>query len=187
MRILAFVLAFAASIGAASAGPAPAPNPPALIKPLSVRDAVPDQNGVRRMAILRALDKTTGRAIDISAPAGVAVPFGSLAITVRFCYTVPPEEPPETSAFIQIDDGKPGEQKKRVFSGWMFASTPALNGLEHAVYDVWVITCKTDEPATTNAPPPPGVPPVGAAPPPQPAAPAAPATPTPPLRVLPKP
>src|SRR5262249_46645525 len=106
----------------------------------------------------------TGRAIDISAPAGVAVPFGSLAITVRYCYTVPPEEPPETSAFLQIDDGKPGETKKRVFSGWMFASTPALNGLEHPVYDVWVITCKTEEPATGGGPAagtalPPGVPP----------------------------
>jgi hypothetical protein len=152
---------FALSISAAAAA---APAPSALVKPLSIRDAVPDQNGVRRIATLRALDKVTGRAIDISAPAGVAVPFGSLAITVRYCYTVPPEEPPETSAFLQIDDGKPGETKKRVFSGWMFASTPALNGLEHPVYDVWVITCKTEEPATGGGPAagtalPPGVPP----------------------------
>jgi hypothetical protein len=161
----------------AIAAPAPAPSP-ALVKPLSIRDAVPDQNGIRRMAILRALDKVTGRAIDISAPAGIAVPFGSLAITVRYCYTVPPEEPPETSAFLQIDDGKPGETKKRVFSGWMFASTPALNGLEHPVYDVWVITCKTEEPATGGGPAagatlPPGVPP--------------PPSTAPPLRGLPKP
>jgi hypothetical protein len=138
--------------GTIAAGAAPAPNPPPTVKPLTVRDAVPDQNGIRRMAILRALDKVTGRAIDISVPAGLSVPFGSLAITVRYCYTVPPEEPPETSAFIQIDDGKPGETKQRVFSGWMFASTPALNGLEHPVYDVWVITCKTDEPATAGTP-----------------------------------
>jgi hypothetical protein len=125
-----------------------------------LKDAVPDKNGINRMAILRGLDKITGRAIDVAAPVGVAVQFGSLAITVRYCYTVPPEEPPETSAFLQIDDGKPGKPKKRVFSGWMFASTPALNALEHPVYDVWVITCKTDQPVA----PPPAAPPVLASP-----------------------
>ena len=114
----------------------------------AIADAVPDKNGVRRMAILRGLDKISGRAIDIAAPAGVAVRFGTLTITTRYCYTVPPEEPPETAAFIQIDDGTP---PKRVFSGWMFASTPALNGLEHPVYDVWVITCKTEEPARSDS------------------------------------
>lgn len=122
----------------------PATPPNASQTPL-LTDALPDKNGVRRMAILRGLDKISGRAIDINAPAGVPVRFGTLTITARYCYTVPPEEPPETAAFIQIDDGTP---LKRAFSGWMFASTPALNGLEHPVYDVWVITCKTEEPAT---------------------------------------
>jgi hypothetical protein len=115
-------------------------------------DAVPDAKGVRRMAILRGLNKTTGRAIDVAAPVGVPVRFGTLSITLRYCYTVPPEEPPETAAFLQIDDINPRGEAKRVFSGWMFASTPALNGLEHAVYDVWVITCKTDLPVAPPAP-----------------------------------
>jgi hypothetical protein len=142
----------------------PLPTRPALLT-----DAQPDKNGIKRMAILRGLDKISGRAIDISAPSGVPVRFGSLTITVRYCYTVPPEEPPETAAFLQIDDGKPGEKPVRMFSGWMFASTPALNGLEHPVYDVWVITCKTDEPVTppgetsaagapSDIPPPPAAP-----------------------------
>jgi hypothetical protein len=127
-----------------------------------IADAVPDKNGVKRMAVLRGLDKISGRAIDINAPAGVPVRLGSLTLTARYCYTVPPEEPPETAAFIQIDDGKPGEPQKRVFSGWMFASTPALNGLEHPVYDVWVINCKMDTPgiaAGTAEGAPEGVPP----------------------------
>ena len=104
------------------------------------------------MVVLRGLDKVTGRAIDINAPAGVPVKFGTLIMTARYCYTVPPEEPPETTAFLQIDENaKKGEPAKRLFSGWMFASTPALNALEHSVYDVWVITCKTDEPAPVGA------------------------------------
>jgi hypothetical protein len=148
MKTHLFLLALfgAAFANAAAHGEAanPATPPNASQTPL-LTDAVPDKNGVRRMAILRGLDKISGRAIDINAPSGVPVRFGTLTITARYCYTVPPEEPPETAAFIQIDDGNP---LKRVFSGWMFASTPALNGLEHPVYDVWVITCKTEEPAT---------------------------------------
>lgn len=127
---------------------APANNVPLAAHALTVADAMPDGRGVKRMVVLRGLDKVTGRAIDIDAPAGIPVNFGTLIMTARYCYTVPPEEPPETTAFLQIDErAKKGEPPKRLFSGWMFASTPALNGLEHPVYDVWVITCKTDEPA----------------------------------------
>lgn len=121
----------------------PAVLPP---KPATLADAKPDAHGVKRMAVLRGLDKITGRAIEINAPADVPVRFGTLIITLRYCYTVPPEEPPETTAFLQIDETVPGAAPKRLFSGWMFASTPALNALEHPTYDVWVITCKTEEP-----------------------------------------
>lgn len=130
--------------------------PGSVTMPLSSRapslaDATPDAHGIRRMVVLRGLDKITGRATDINVPAGVPVRFGSLVITARYCYTVPPEEPPETTAFLQIDDTKAGKPTKRMFSGWMFASTPALNALEHPVYDVWVITCKTDEAASASS------------------------------------
>ena len=131
--------------------PAAAPTPAA---PLSLTNARPDARGVKRMAVLRALDKISGRTTDINAPAGVPVRYGSLIITAQYCYTVPPEEPPETTAVVQIDENKPGEPSRRLFSGWMFASSPALNGLEHPTYDVWVITCKTDEPAKAAAPEP---------------------------------
>ena len=140
-----------------------APAAPTAAMP-ELADAVPDARGVKRMVILRGLDKITGRAIDVAAPAGVPVRFGTLTITARYCYTVPPEEPPETTAFLQIDDGQP---PKRAFSGWMFASTPALSALEHPVYDVWVITCRTDQPSSAGElppadlpPPPPGRPPL---------------------------
>src|SRR5690349_17363662 len=91
-----------------SAAPQPQPQPQApAAAPRSptVADAVPDARGVRRMVVLRGLDKITGRAIDVLAPVGVPVRFGTLTITARYCYTVPPEEPPETNAFLQIDDG----------------------------------------------------------------------------------
>jgi len=118
-----------------------------IVREYTLLDAIPDEDGIHRMAILRALDKNTGRAINLNAPAGVSVNFGTLTITARYCYTVPPEEPPETSAFIQIDDRERNVgDPVRIFSGWMFASSPAINALEHGVYDVWVINCNTDAP-----------------------------------------
>lgn len=172
---------------------------------------------------LRALDKITARYTDIEAPIGETVKFGSLEILPRYCDKRPPEEFPETTAFLEIydrsrdnaeptykdpklaaemaaaeaakkeaaenlkeatssdnysveasvpksefsldagapDDDAPTDERlsapapaettqpsrpvdpDRIFEGWMFASTPALNALEHPVYDVWVIDCKT--------------------------------------------
>ena len=103
-----------------------------------------------RVAELRALDKITARTIDIQAPVDETVRFGTLDITVRYCRTRPPEEPPETFAFLEIDDEPPGRVRRQVFSGWMFASSPALNPLEHPVYDVWVLSCQV-EAATPTA------------------------------------
>ena len=92
-------------------------------------------------AVLRGLDKVTARISTIDAPIDEVVRFGTLSIVVRRCNKTPPEEPPETMAFLEIDDVKPDERPVRLFSGWMFASSPALSALEHPVYDVWVIGC----------------------------------------------
>jgi hypothetical protein len=153
------LLAFAVGAGNAGASQffrrAPAPAAPAAPAPSPVpglAEAHPDAHGVKRMAVLRGLDKISGRTTDINAPAGVPVRYGPLIITAQYCYTVPPQEPPETTAFVQIDEAKAGEPQKRLFSGWMFASKPALNAVEHPTYDVWVITCKTEEPAKPAEP-----------------------------------
>jgi len=105
------------------------------------------------VAVLQGLDKTTARISKFDAPVGKAVRFGTLVITVRACIKHPPEEEPESAAFLQIDEVRPGERNsvvsQQVFSGWMFASSPALSALENPIYDVGVLDCKTD---TTAAP-----------------------------------
>lgn len=113
---------------------------------LTVSDAVPGKDGIKRAVVLRGLDKITGRPTNIFAPVGVPVDFASLTITAHYCYSTPPSEPPETTAFIQIEDRRPDQAPKQVFSGWMHASSPSLNGLQHPLYDVWVISCKTNQP-----------------------------------------
>ncbi len=100
------------------------------------------------VAILRGLDKVTARTRDFEAPIGEEVEFGALGVTVRYCRKRPPEEPPEVFAFVQVNDRRTDgfgveTEGERIFSGWMFASNPALNALEHPVYDVWVIDCRT--------------------------------------------
>jgi hypothetical protein len=91
--------------------------------------------------MMRGLDKITGRPTSITAQIGKPVTFATLTITARFCYSTPPSETPETTAFVQIEDHRPDQPGRRVFSGWMYASSPGLNGVEHPLYDVWVISC----------------------------------------------
>ena len=99
------------------------------------------------IVVLRGLDKVTARTRDFEVAIGDTVQFGALSITAQYCRKRPPEETSETYAFLQINDRRTdgfgvdveGEQ---IFSGWMFASRPAQNPLEHAVYDVWVIDCR---------------------------------------------
>ncbi len=97
-------------------------------------------------AILQGLDKVTARISTIEAPLGETVVFGTLRIVARACHKRPPEEPPESSAFLDIVDLKPGQAPEPLFTGWMFASSPALSALEHPVYDVWVIDCSAISP-----------------------------------------
>lgn len=108
--------------------------------------AVPGKDGVKRLVILRGLDKITGRPANILAPIGVPVTYATLTITARYCYSTPASEPPETTAFLQIEDHRPDQDARQVFSGWMLASSPSLNGLQHPLYDVWVINCTTNQP-----------------------------------------
>jgi hypothetical protein len=127
---LASLALLALSGGAHAADPAPTPAAPVA--------AVPT------VAVLQGLDKTTARVTKFEAPVGQTVTFGTLKITVRDCRKRPPEEEPESAAYLDIDEVlQDTAAPKHIFSGWMFASSPALNSLEDPVYDVWVLDCRT--------------------------------------------
>ena len=127
--------------------------PTVLDRPATYDDAVADGSGVRRSVIMGGLDKITARTVKIIAPVGVTVRFKKLLITPRTCYVRPPEETPETSVFVEVTEPTPqGEGLQRLFAGWMFASSPSLNALEHPVYDVWVVGCHVDDPNNPGAP-----------------------------------
>ena len=94
------------------------------------------------IAVLQGLDKVTARVSTFNAPIDATVKFGTLEIIVRKCDKRPPEETPESAAFIDVWEVRPGELTMSVYRGWMFASSPALAAMEHPVYDVWVLDCK---------------------------------------------
>ncbi len=101
-----------------------------------------------KFAVLRTLDKVTARVATTTVAVGDGFTMGTLSVTVRACDKRPPEEPPESAAFLEIVENQPDEPPVARFSGWMFASSPALSALEHPIYDVWVIDCVNE--ATTD-------------------------------------
>jgi hypothetical protein len=153
--LLVMALAALAAAGAAQAqqkAPAPAKTaPPAAAAP-PVTAAAP----ALTVAVLQGLDKTTARVSTIEAPLDKPVHFGTLIITARACNKKPPEEPPNTTAFLEINEsraqGQASTDVNHVFSGWMFAQSPALSTLEHPVYDVTVLDCKTETGSSAKPP-----------------------------------
>ena len=97
------------------------------------------------IAVLQALDKVTARVFTIKIVLGEVFKFGTLEIVARHCDKRPPEETPESTAFLEIADFRPGGARFIVYQGWMFASSPALSAMEHPIYDVWVVNCLDDK------------------------------------------
>ncbi|MGC6476219.1 MAG: DUF2155 domain-containing protein [Parvibaculales bacterium] len=96
-----------------------------------------------QIAVFKALDKVTGKTFLLEIPVKSSATLGPLNVHVQSCFSTPPEEPPETKVFLEVEETI-NSQQRRLFSGWMFASSPGLNGLEHPVYDLWSISCKME-------------------------------------------
>lgn len=102
------------------------------------------------IARLRMLDKVTARTSTFDARVDTTVKFGALYIKPRACRKAPPIETPESAAFLQIWEVTPRNESEWVFSGWMFASSPALSSMDHPIYDVWVLDCLSDAPEAAD-------------------------------------
>lgn len=110
-------------------------------------------------AVFAGLDKITGRIISFEVAIDETVQFGALQITPRVCWTRPPTEAPQTTSFTEVDEVTFNNEYRRIFTGWMYASSPGLHGVEHAIYDVWLTDCKGGtelvvDPKEPEAPPP---------------------------------
>lgn len=161
------------------ANPAPQPaNPPAPAEAGPPPDdtvviEMPSQKIENGRAVFAGLDKITGRIISFDAAIGETVQFGALRVTARVCYTRPPTESANTDAFVEVDEVTLQGDIKRIFTGWMFASSPGLHAVEHPIYDVWLADCASPAPTRVAEP---VVQPTPAAAPPAPGRPRQPAT-----------
>lgn len=102
------------------------------------------------LALFNGLDKITGVTTSFEVPINQEYKFGGLIVKPFVCYTRPVTEEPKTTSFVQVDELEANGERKRVFSGWMFAESPGLNAVEHPTFDVWLTGCRDP-----NAPPPP--------------------------------
>ncbi len=94
------------------------------------------------VAEFTGIDKITGRIITFDVYVNETVQFGALQVTPRVCYSRPDTEEPKTDSFVEVDEITLDRKIRRIFTGWMFAESPGLNAVEHAVYDVWLKGCK---------------------------------------------
>ena len=155
--------------------PPPTPAPPAPARPApttvekpatsTARPTVPTAEKpvepMRRSrsgaAIIQAIDKVTAETLRFEAPIGQPIRYKTLVFTVRACETSAADESsPDSVAYMTIDSqpksltGRAPPPPKQVFKGWMFASSPGLNPLQHPVYDAWLIACRASGPDSTK-------------------------------------
>src|ERR1700731_3253502 len=146
------------------------PQAPATLQPGDeVVSEPPAQKIVNKKASFSGLDKITGRIVNFDEDIGETVQFGALRVKTDACYTRPATEAANTDAFVEVDEITLQGEVKRIFSGWMFAASPGLHGVEHPIYDIWLTDCKAPDATIVSAQPdPPKVPPPAQKRPPQP-------------------
>ena len=116
---------------------------------ISSKTLVADEWLIGDIGIFQGLDKITARIKTFKIKVGVSKTFGILNINLQKCVYSKPLDEPESIAFIKVldlsDKYSVTKDKLSIFEGWIFASSPALNAMEHPVYDVSLISCKKDK------------------------------------------
>jgi hypothetical protein len=137
--------------------PKSVPQVPATLQPGDeVVSEPPSSKVTNKKASFSGLDKITGRIINFDEDIGETVQFGALRVKTDACYTRPSTEAANTDAFVEVDEITLQGEVKRIFSGWMYAASPGLHGVEHPIYDIWLTDCKgPDQTIVTAAPDPP--------------------------------
>ncbi len=147
--------------------PKSVPGAPATLQPGDeVVTEPPATKITNKKASFSGLDKITGRIINFDEDIGETVQFGALRVKTDAC-------------FVEVDEITLQGEVKRIFSGWMYAASPGLHGVEHPIYDIWLTDCKVPDQTIVSAQPDPPKPP----PPP----PVAPKRPPPPKQAAPRP
>lgn len=144
---------------------APRASPPAAKAPAAMANAVveeepeppPPPPPLKRprftTAILQAVDKSTGDTLRFEALVGKLIRYKGLTLSVHACETNAADDDVDDSiAHLEVSSqpqtvaGRAAAPPRQVFRGWMFGSSQSLHPLEHPLYDLWLIACKTEAP-----------------------------------------
>lgn len=147
-RFAGVLLAAAGALSPAVAQVVEIPPEPEVAAPAPPRDTKLSN----AVAVFAGLDKITGRIIAFDVYIDETVQFGALRVTPRVCYSRPSSETPQTDGFVEVDEITLDNRIQRIFTGWMFAASPGLNAVDHAIYDVWLTDCR----ASSDVAPPEG-------------------------------
>ena len=100
-----------------------------------------DRAGSDTGAVMRGLDKLSGETVDVEIGIGESQPVFGLDVLLYDC-RFPADDPTgDAVAYVSVrEDGR----AQTIFDGWMMASAPALNAVDHSRYDVWVLSCRLD-------------------------------------------
>ena len=146
------VALIAASAQTSQALPPPVPKPTATAPPAvrpkpgsspAPRATVTSSTPMaQRVAVLGLLNKRNGASRDLTLKPGQAIRIGEVVVRLRACeQTAPWEQEPLTGAFVQMEVEQVDHRWRRAFSGWLYKERPALNVVQHPVYDVWTKSC----------------------------------------------
>ncbi len=99
-------------------------------------------------AVIRGLDKVTGHARDYPLTLNRGTRIGSLEVIARACDKAAPEETPEVRIYVEVYDHPPAREgqeaeRREIFHGWLFASSPGLSAVDHPTYDLWAVDCRS--------------------------------------------
>ncbi len=102
-----------------------------------------------RVAVIGLLNKRNGDTRDITLKPGQATRIGDVVLRLRACERTAPWEPEQlTGAFVQVVVRGVDKRWRRTFSGWLYKERPALNVVQHPIYDVWTKSCAMTFPET---------------------------------------
>ena len=101
-----------------------------------------DGGNFYKIAVIQGLNKTTAKSSTFEIKVGSKIEFGKISIIAHKCWQSPLEQKPESKILLEVLETRNGEPEKRIFYGWMFASSPSISGLEHPIYDIIALSCK---------------------------------------------
>ena len=96
-------------------------------------------------AIIQVLNKTNAKSEIFEIDVNKKTTINSLKLTIHKCWQAPLQQRPESKMLIEIseaDSSQKNSKEKRIFYGWIFASSPSISSLEHPIYDIVAINCK---------------------------------------------